>query len=102
MTSTKQEREHLQALMELAAAKSATNKTIKSLNDLAGVGDDDIRKLGDGIRARLDHEDAQIEMGSTRLQDQMDDVLEKGAVDTQLDERRKRLGLGGNTGSTPS
>src|SRR5258708_3370831 len=102
MTSTKQEREHLQALMELAAAKSATNKTIKSLNDLAGVGDDDIRKLGDGIRARLDHEDAQIEMGSTRLQDQMDDVLEKGAVDTQLDERRKRLGLGGNSGSTPS
>src|SRR5258708_23952839 len=94
LTTTRQEREHLQALMELAEAKSATNKTIRSLNDLAGVGDEDVRKLGESIRARLDREDAQIEMSSTKLQDQMDDVLEKGTIDTQLEERRKRLGLG--------
>ena len=52
LTTTRQEREHLQALMELAEAKSATNKTIRSLNDLAGVGDEDVRKLGESIRAR--------------------------------------------------
>jgi phage shock protein A len=98
LTTIKQEREHLQALMELAEAKAATTKTVRSLNDLAGVGDEDIRRLSEGIRARLDREDAQLEMSSTRLTDQMDDVLEKGAIDNQLEERRKRLGLAGGTG----
>ena len=98
LTTIKQEREHLQALMELAEAKAATTKTVRSLNDLAGAGDEDIRRLSEGIRARLDREDAQLEMSSTRLSDQMDDVLEKGAIDNQLEERRKRLGLAGGTG----
>jgi phage shock protein A len=98
LTTIKQEREHLQALMELAEAKAATTKTVRSLNDLAGVGDEDIRRLSESIRARLDREDAQLEMSSTRLTDQMDDVLEKGAIDNQLEERRKRLGLAGGGG----
>ncbi len=95
LTTIKQEREHLQALMELAEAKSATTKTVRSLNDLAGVGDEDVRRLGDAIRARLDREDAKLEASSIRLQGQMDDVLEKGTIDNQLEERRKRLGLTG-------
>ncbi len=100
LTTIKQEREHLQALMELAEAKSATVKTIRSLNDLAGVGDDDVRRIGDAIRARLDREDAELEMSSSRLQGQMDDVLEKGTIDAQLEERKKRLGLSGSAGGT--
>ncbi len=96
LTTIKQEREHLQALMELAEAKSATTKTIRSLNDLAGVGDADVQRLGDAIRARIDREDAELEMRSTRLQGQVEDVLEKGAIDNQLEERRKRLGLTGS------
>jgi phage shock protein A len=99
LTTIKQEREHLQALMELAEAKSATTKSIKSLNDIAGVGDQDVRRLAESIRARLDREDAQLEMSTTRLQGQMDEVLEKGAIDQQLEERRKRLGLGGGSTS---
>ncbi len=95
LTTIKQEREHLQALMELAEAKSATTKTIRSLNDLAGVGDADVQRLGDAIRARIDREDAEMEMRSQRLQGQVEDVLEKGAIDNQLEERRKRLGLTG-------
>src|SRR5258708_11500959 len=59
LTTTKKEREHLQALLELAEAKSATTKTIRSLNDIDGVGDADIKRLGDSIRARLDREDAE-------------------------------------------
>ena len=104
LTTIKQEREHLQALMELAEAKSATIKTVKSLNDLAGVGDEDVRRLGDAIRARLDREDAQLEASSIRLQGQMDDVLEKGTIDNQLEERRKRLGLtsAGDSGGSAS
>jgi len=89
----REEREQLVALLELAEAKAATTKTIRSLNDLAGVGDDDIRKIGDAIRARLDREDASLEMSSARLQGQMDEVLEKDTIDSQLEERKKRLGL---------
>jgi phage shock protein A len=104
LTTIKQEREHLQALMELAEAKAATTKTVKSLNDLTGVGDEDVRRLSEAIRARLDREDAQLEMSSVRLQGQMDDVLEKGTIDNQLEERRKRLGLtgGGDSGGSAS
>jgi phage shock protein A len=100
LTTIKQEREHLQALMELAEAKSATNKTIRSLNDLSGVGDADVRNIADSIRARIDQEDASIEMASTRLQGQIDDVLEKGTIDSQLEERKKRLGLGGSSATS--
>lgn len=98
LTTIKQEREQLQALMELAEAKAATTKTIRSLNDLAGVGDADVQRIGDAIRARLDREDAELEMSSSRLQGQMDDVLEKGTIDAQLEERKKRLGLGDSAG----
>ncbi len=100
LTTIKQEREHLQALMELAEAKSATNRTIRSLNDLSGVGDADVRNIADSIRARIDQEDASIEMASTRLQGQIEDVLEKGTIDSQLEERKKRLGLGGTSSAT--
>lgn len=97
MSTIKQEREHLKELLKLAEAKKVANKTIKSLNDIKGVGDEDIRRLGDTIRARLDREDAQLEYSATRLSDQMDDAVGDTQVDTQLEERRKRLGLGGTS-----
>ncbi|HVO41754.1 MAG TPA: PspA/IM30 family protein, partial [Aggregatilineales bacterium] len=96
LTTIKQEREHLQSLMELAKAKESTIKTVKSLNDLAGVGDADIKRLGDAIRERLDRSDAELEMSTNKLQLQVDDALEKNAVDSQLEERKKRLGLSGS------
>jgi phage shock protein A len=96
LTTIKQEREHLQSLMELAKAKESTIKTVKSLNDLQGVGDSDIKRLGDAIRERLDRSDAELEMSTSKLQLSVDDAIEKDAVDSQLEERKKRLGLGGS------
>ncbi len=96
----REEREQLVALLELAEAQAATTKTIRSLNDLAGVGDDDIRKIGDAIRARLDREDASLENSSARLQGQIDEVLQKDTIDDQLEERKKRLGLGASGSTT--
>lgn len=91
--TTKQEREHLKELLKLAEAKSTTTKAIKSLNDIKGVGDEDMSRIADSIRARLDREDAELELSSQRLSDKMDDVLETSAIDQQLEERKKRLGL---------
>jgi phage shock protein A len=94
LTTIKQEREHLLALLELAKTKEIAAKTIRSLDDLQGVGDSDIARVGDAIRARLDRADAEVETYADRLDVQMDEVLNKGRLDDQLMERRRRLGLG--------
>ena len=64
LTTIKQEREQVKALLELAEAKRVTTKTIKSLDDLAGVGDEDVSRVVDGIRARLDREEMVARVGS--------------------------------------
>lgn len=93
LTTIKQEREELQALLELAKSKEITAKAIKSLDDVVGVGDADIARIGDSIRTRLDKASARSELAASRLEDQMDDVLERSAIDIQLEERKRRLGL---------
>lgn len=104
LNTVRQEREHLQELMKLAEAKRATTRTIKSLNDIQGVGDADIRRIGDMIRERLDREDAEMEVASMRLQDVVEETVEQSLVDQQLEERRRRLGLasGGESGGGAS
>ena len=93
MTTIKQEREHMLALLELAKSKEIAAKTIRSLDDLQGIGDSDIARVGDQIRARLDRADAEMEVQSTSLEAQMDDVLGKAGLEDQLAERKRRLGL---------
>ena len=94
MTTIKQEREHMLALLELAKSKEIAAKTIRSLDDLQGVGDSDIARVGEQIRARLDRADAEMETHATSLEAQMDDVLGKAGLEDQLAERKRRLGLG--------
>lgn len=94
LTTVKQEREELQALLDLARSKELTAKTIKSLDDLMGSGDADISRVAEGIRARLDKASARSEMLAGSLEAQMDQVLEKSALEAQLAERKARLGLG--------
>ncbi len=94
LTEIRQEREQLQALLELAKAKEVSTRTLRSLDDLSGVGDADIARIADGIRARLDKASAQSEMRASRLEEQMDQVLEVDEIQLQLEERKRRLGLG--------
>jgi len=93
LTTIKQEREELQALLDLARAKELTAKAISSLDDLVGAGDDDIGRIAESIRTRLDKAAARGEMAATRLDAQMDEVLERATLDAQLAERKKRLGM---------
>ncbi|MEJ2556967.1 MAG: hypothetical protein P8186_12200, partial [Anaerolineae bacterium] len=94
LTTIKQEREHLLALLELAKSKEIAAKSIRSLDDLQGIGDSDIARVGDQIRARLDRADAEMELESTSLEGQLDEVLGKARLEDQLAERKRRLGLG--------
>jgi phage shock protein A len=66
---------------------------VKSLDDLAGTGDADVARIADSIRTRLDRASAETEMRAASLDKQMDDVLDRGALDAQLAARKARLGL---------
>jgi phage shock protein A len=93
MQTMKQEREELLALLELAKSKETTVKTIKSLDDLMGVGDSDINRIAQSIYARLDKASAASEMRTKSLDEEMDRVLDRSAINNQLAERRKKLGV---------
>ena len=93
LTTIRQEQKELEALLELAKSKEATVRAIKSLDDLMGVGDSDIARMGESIRSRLDKASAHSEMYASRLDTQMDDALGKAEIDIQLEERKRRLGL---------
>lgn len=95
LATMKAEREELTALLELAKSKETTVKAIKSLKDLTGSGDADIARIANSIRTRLDKASTASEMQSASLDSQMDEVLERSALDSQLAERRKKLGIAG-------
>jgi phage shock protein A len=91
LTTIKQEREHLRALIELAEAKKVTTRTIKSLDALANSGDDQINSLAERIRTNIDREDARLEVATRNLSDQIEEAVRGGEVERQLEERRRRL-----------
>jgi phage shock protein A len=93
LTTIKQEREELEALLELAKSKEITAKTIKSLDDLSGAGDADVARIADSIRNRLDRASAESEMRAASLDKQMDEVLGRDELDSQLAARKARLGI---------
>ncbi len=93
LRTIRQEQRELEALLKLAKSKEKTVKAIKSLDDLTGVGDADIARIGESIRGRLDRATAQSEMYAGNLDNQMDDALGAAELDLQLEERKRRLGL---------
>jgi phage shock protein A len=93
LATMKQQRTELQALLELAKSKEIVVKTMKSLDDMMGVGDSDISRMAQSIYARLDKASAAAEIRAESLDEQMDEILDRKAIDAQLAERRKRLSL---------
>jgi phage shock protein A len=93
LKTIRQEQKEMESLLRLAKSKEITVKAIKSIDDLAGVGDGDIARLSESIRSRLDKASAQSEMYANSLDNQMDEVLGKSEIDLQLEERKRRLGL---------
>jgi phage shock protein A len=102
LTTIKQEREHLRALIELTEAKKVTTKTVKSLDSLANVGDEQITSLTEQIRSNLDKEDARLDLAVNRISDQIEEAVRGGEIERQLEERRKRLGVSGGGGESAS
>ena len=95
LATMKQERESLTALLELAKSKETTVRAMKSLDDLMGSGDADVKRIAESIHARLDKATTASEMRAASLDEQMDQVLDRSVLDSQLSERKKRLGIAG-------
>jgi len=95
LTTIRQEREQLEALLELAKSKEITARTIKSLDDLAGVGDPDIARVVTSIRERLAEAEAQIHELEQRglAYGETPEVLKRKELENQLEARKARLGL---------
>lgn len=99
LTTIRQEREQLRSLIELAEAKRVATKTIKSLDSLAAVGDQEVSSLADSVRARLDEEDARLDLATRNISDEIEDAVQGGEIERQLEERRRRLlGSAGDAG----
>ena len=94
LATMKQQREELQALMELAKSKEVATRAMRGLDDLMGSGDTDVGRIAQSIYARLDKATAATEMRAASLDEQIDELLDRSAIDTQLADRRKKLGLG--------
>ena len=92
LTEVKQERIHLEAMLELAKSKEATHKAVQAVGDVStdAAGMDDIK---DSIQRRLDKAEAQGEIDAQKLDRQMDEVLETSEIESQLAARRARLGM---------
>jgi phage shock protein A len=91
LETMKQQRTELQSLLELAKSKEMVHKTVKSLDDMVGSGDSDISKIAQSIYARLDKANAAVELRSAGLDEQIDRILERDAIEKQLKERKQRL-----------
>ncbi|MGC9395458.1 MAG: PspA/IM30 family protein [Anaerolineae bacterium] len=93
LATMKQQREELQALLELAKSKEISVKAMKDLDSLMGSGDSDISRIAESVYTRLDKASTAVEMRATDLDAQIDDVLDRNTLNSQLAERRKKLGL---------
>ncbi len=92
LTEIRQQRVELQAKLELAKSKETTHKAVESVGDVSVVTDG-LGAMGEQIEKRLDKATAQAEIDASRLETQMSEVLEEHAIKTQIEERRRRLGL---------
>jgi predicted ATPase with chaperone activity len=61
--------------IELARSKEIVVKTVKSLDDLTGLGDADISRIAQSIYTRLDKATAATEIRAASLDEQIDQVL---------------------------
>jgi phage shock protein A len=92
LAEVKQERAELQAMLDLAKSKELTHKVVEGVagSTAAGTG---IGEMRSEIQRRLDKATAQGEIDASRLEGQMSEALEENALDAQLAERKRRLGI---------
>jgi len=95
ITTLQQSEPEVEGLVGLARAKELTAAAMRSLDDLAGVGDPDIARVVTSIRERLAEAEAQIHELEQRglAHGETPEVLKRKELENQLEARKARLGL---------
>lgn len=85
----------VRGMLAVSRAKQLTGDAMKSLDDLAGMGDADAARVVSGIRGRLAEAEAQLAELEQRglLQGDTPEVLKRKELEAQLEARKQRLGL---------
>ena len=83
------------SLMGLTRAKELTAQALRSLEDLASVGDPDVAAAVGAIRTRLAEAEAQLAQLEQRglARGETPEVLKRKELEAQLEARKARLGL---------
>jgi len=92
LTEAKRERTELQAMLDLAKSKELTHRVVEGVGGVT-TSEAGINEIRDEIQRRLDKATAQGEIDAKRLDNQMAEALEKDMIDSQLAQRKARLGL---------
>ncbi|MBM4429562.1 MAG: PspA/IM30 family protein [Chloroflexi bacterium] len=92
LTEAKRERTELQAMLDLAKSKELTHRVVEGVGGIT-ASEAGIAEIREEIQRRLDKATAQGEIDAKRLDNQMAEALEKDMIDSQLAERRAKLGL---------
>lgn len=93
LAQVKQERNELQAMLDLAKSKELTHKVVQGVAGTTAA-ESGISEIRDAIQQRLDKANAQSEIDASRLEKQVAEALEQDELDAQLAERKSRLGIG--------
>ena len=89
----KQQRDKLKDLIQLTEAKKLVSRSMGGLKALAEVDDDQINSVAERIRSELDREDARLQLAASNLSAEIESVVHDQEIRSQLEERRKRLGV---------
>ena len=92
LTEVKQERVELQAMLDLAKSKELTHKVVEGVGGVT-TADAGLTEMRDEVQRRLDKATAQGEIDASRLDRQMSEVLEERTIQSQLAERKRKLGM---------
>jgi len=86
-----QQREELQALLDLSKSKEIAIKAMKGLGSLRNSNNTDVSRLAQDIYTRLDKASAATEIRAASLEEEIDQVLDRSTITSQLAERKKKL-----------
>jgi hypothetical protein len=86
----KSQREQVATLMALAKSKNIVAKSIK---DIERISDTKASAIVERVKTEIDTADARLEVATSRLTEQMESEVGDASLESQLEERRQKLGL---------
>ncbi|CAG1014002.1 MAG: PspA/IM30 family protein [Anaerolineae bacterium] len=86
----KSQREQVSTMLTLVKSKNIVARSIK---DIEKISDSKAAQLVEKVRTELDTADARLEVATSRLSAQVETEIGDAELESQLEERRARLGL---------